>query len=84
MTAPIPVDVEVDRTRTDRRLPHAFHWQGKRVLIRSWGRAWDDEDGYHVLVMAESGRVFELLHLPERDTWELIDPPTMFPPRSAV
>ena len=74
-----PVEVEADRTLDGILRPRAFHWEGRRVAVRSWGRAWDDEAGRHILVMSESGRVFELGYDPLTAAWRLIDRPTMFP-----
>ena len=82
MSGKQPVEVEAERFRGGRLLPRAFLWLGRRVVIRSWGRDWDEADGRHLLVMAESGRVFELVHRP--GAWALVDRPTIFPPPSAA
>jgi len=79
MNAESSLEVEAEGTPEGRLHPRAFQWQGRRVVIRSWGRKWDDASGRHVLVMSESGRVFELVHQPEEGAWRLIDRPTMFP-----
>jgi hypothetical protein len=73
-----PVEVEADRTLDGVLRPRAFHWEGRRFAVRSWGRTWDDDDGHHILVMVESGRVFELGYAPLTAAWRLIDRPTMF------
>ena len=79
MSIGTPVEVEAEGTPEGGLHPRAFHWQGRRVVIRSWGRKWEDAAGWHVLVMAEAGRVFELVHRPEDGAWRLIDRPMMFP-----
>lgn len=84
MTTESPVDVEAVPAADGHLHPVAFTWEGRRTVIRSWGRIWDDAAGRHMLVMAASGRVFELLHQPEQGTWRLVDRPTMFPPSTAA
>jgi hypothetical protein len=76
-----PVEVEADRMLDGVLRPRAFQWEGRRVTVRSWGRTWNDDAGRHILVMAESGQVFELGHDPLTSAWRLIDRPTMFPAR---
>jgi hypothetical protein len=79
-----PVEVEADLTPDGLLRPRAFHWEGRRVAVRSWGRTWDDGAGRHVLVMSESGRVYELGYDPLTAAWRLIDRPMMFAPRPRV
>ncbi len=83
MSIDSPVEVEAEAALDGSLHPTAFRWKGRRVVIRSWGRTWDDTAGRHLLVMAESGRVFELLQRPEDGAWRLIDRPTMFPAGSS-
>jgi hypothetical protein len=73
-----PVEVEADRTLDGLLRPRAFRWEGRRIAVRSWGRTWDDDDGRHILVMSESGRVFELGYEPLTAAWRLIHRPAMF------
>lgn len=81
MSEATPVEVETKPTSPGTLRPVAFRWQGRRLVVRSWGRTWDDAAGRHILVMVESGRVFELMHRPAEGAWQLVDLPTMFPPR---
>ncbi|HSB90694.1 MAG TPA: hypothetical protein VLD63_11785 [Anaerolineales bacterium] len=84
MSRESPVEVEAELAADGHLHPVAFTWQGRRTVIRSWGRIWDDAAGRHMLVMAESGRVFELVHEPKGGTWRLVENPAMFPPRSGA
>ncbi len=51
-------------------LPTRFTWQGAAFPIRSTGRNWTDEDGFHILCEIKSGEVFELIFLESRG-WSL-------------
>lgn len=84
MSSESPVDVEAELAADGRLHPVAFTWEGGRIVIRSWGRIWDSAAGRHMLVMAASGRVFELVHQTEEGTWQLVDRPTMFPPSTVA
>ena len=52
---------------------HAFNWQEKDIQIVSSGRQWEDELGWHVLVMDIKNQVFELLERPD-GRWYLRPP----------
>jgi hypothetical protein len=53
------------RFETDGRLRVlAFERRGRRVDVAASGRQWDAEDGRHILVMAPSEKVYELLYQP--------------------
>ncbi len=41
--------------------PIRFLWQGKNYRVETTGRDWEDEQGFHVLVMIQGGQVFELV-----------------------
>ncbi len=41
--------------------PMRFTWNGTDYLVESTGRAWDDEEGRHVLVMVPGRQAFELV-----------------------
>jgi hypothetical protein len=54
-------------------IPLRFTFQGKTHQVDSVGRAWRDETGWHILCMAGSTDVFELIFTPNL-TWEVRPP----------
>ncbi|MBN2550895.1 MAG: hypothetical protein JXB15_17155 [Anaerolineales bacterium] len=59
--------------------PLRFTWQGGVYPVTSTGRRWQDESGYHILVMAPGPvpggeQVYELLFALERACWYLKSP----------
>lgn len=54
--------------------PSQFSWHGKIYHVKSTGREWEDEDGYHVLCMIADGQVFELIFHLKPAGW-LVRPP---------
>ncbi len=52
----------------------AFERRGRRVEVAASGRQWDAGDGRHVLVMAPSEEVYELLYqaAPAGAAWRLV------------
>jgi hypothetical protein len=52
----------------------AFERRGRRVEVASSGRQWDASDGRHILVMAPSEKVYELLYQPALagSPWRLV------------
>ncbi len=47
--------------------PLQFTWNGSIYQVESVGRHWLDDDGQHVLVMAVSGQIYELIL--KKDDW---------------
>jgi hypothetical protein len=41
-------------------VPSSVRWNGVTLAIIDHGRRWQHDDGIHMLVMVEDGRVFEL------------------------
>ena len=52
-------------------IPLRFTWRGATYEITSWGRRWTAIDGEHSLVMAATGRMFELVYRPQDGDWYL-------------
>ena len=52
--------------------PLRFTWRGREHTIASWGRCWQAADGEHFLVMAASGRMFELVQRAQDGDWFLL------------
>lgn len=72
----IPDEVIARWTSDGKMLPQRFTWQGQTYLVESVGRAWQDEDGSHTLVMVPGGQVFRLSFHPGRG-WRLRPPRRM-------
>lgn len=53
-------EVEAHYTPDGWPVPAHLRWQGVTLRIVDHGRRWRAEDGIHLLVMVEDGRVFEL------------------------
>ncbi len=51
--------------------PLRFTWKERSYLVESTGRRWTGVDGQHILVMAISGELFELLFAPAEGRWYL-------------
>ena len=75
-TMSIPTAVEARFEEDGRLIPLAFHWQGQRMPITSWGRTWvtgqGDKKFYHYLVMTVGERVCELTFEPRSLCWHVI------------
>ncbi len=54
--------------------PAQFVWQNRTYPVKSTGRSWEDEQGLHVLCMADGSRVFELVFRLQPAGW-LLKPP---------
>ena len=56
-----------------------FNWNGRDYVVESQGRQWQAENGRHVLVSTQSGRMFELLYMPGDGRWFMArsQPPRM-------
>jgi len=52
--------------------PLRFRWRGGIYQVEATGRRWQEQDGCHILVMVESGRMFELLFSSWESRWYLI------------
>ena len=51
--------------------PLRFTWKGRSYLVESTGRRWMAADGLHILIMAGSGDMFELVFAPNESRWYL-------------
>jgi hypothetical protein len=69
-----PVEVAARWKHEGRFEPSQFSLRGKRYRIESTGRAWEDEEGYHVLCMVSGGQVYELVFHLKPAGW-LVRPP---------
>jgi hypothetical protein len=54
--------------------PLRFCWRGGVFPVASTGRRWQEQDGYHILVMVASGQIFELLFSGLENRWYLVRP----------
>ena len=54
--------------------PTQFQWQEQMYRVESTGRAWEDENGLHVLCMVLGGQVFELVFRLQPAGWWLRPP----------
>lgn len=61
LTTTQPIAVEFSDQGMDALRIRAFDWQGKRIVIQSIGRRWQDARGEHYLAMSYQGKVFELI-----------------------
>ncbi|MGD8397881.1 MAG: hypothetical protein PVG11_03415 [Anaerolineae bacterium] len=68
-----PVSVEARERPDGRLLPSAFSWQGRRYVIRSWGREGPDSGrtGYCYLVQTAGPESWELCHDATSGAWTL-------------
>lgn len=55
-----PVEVTAHWDGEGNVTPREFTWKGARYPVESTGRSWIDLAGFHVLVMATAGHVYEL------------------------
>jgi hypothetical protein len=53
-------EVEATFTAEGQPLPHSMQWEGETLPVAERGRRWHTEDGLHMLVLVDDGRVFEL------------------------
>jgi len=51
--------------------PLQFTWEGRPYLVDGIGRRWQDAAGAHVLALAQSGDVFELIFQAVERRWFL-------------
>jgi hypothetical protein len=42
--------------------PVCLIWQSKRLSVADYGRQWQADDGWHLLILVANGQVFELLY----------------------
>jgi hypothetical protein len=73
MKEPIAVEARFERDGTLR--PLSFDWKGRRYLVESQGRQWEEKDVQHFLVMVGEDQVFELAYFPSENQWKLIRSP---------
>lgn len=42
--------------------PTCLMWKGQERIVIDYGRHWQNEDGWHLLIRVADGNVFELLY----------------------
>ena len=50
-------------------IPLSLVWQGQRYELDNTGRQWQASDGWHILTMTASGRMFELVYIAAERRW---------------
>ncbi len=66
-----PIEVTVRFDLQGQITPLRFTWKRRSYLVESTGRRWNGADGQHILVMGNSGELFELLFAPGEGRWYL-------------
>jgi hypothetical protein len=69
-----PVEVTAKFTPEGRITPLKFCRQDRQYQVESTERRWQEQNGYHILVMAASGQIFELLFSRLESRWYLVCP----------
>lgn len=67
----IPIEVTARFSRQGEIIPKDFFWQNIRYPVISTGRHWQDEKGYHILVMTPDQVVHELVFITGEMAWYL-------------
>jgi len=67
----VPIEVTARFFRDGNIIPKDFYWQNTQYPVISTGRHWQDEKGYHILVMTPGELVHELIFLPAELCWYL-------------
>lgn len=75
MKSKLPVEVVSKFDARGTVIPLQFTWQGRSYPVESIGRRWVNGDGQHILVMAPSGKTFELLYIHSEERWYLARSP---------
>jgi hypothetical protein len=65
------VEVTARFEKDGRVVPLYLVWQGHRYTIDNTGRQWQASDGWHILTMTASGRMFELVFMAAENRWLL-------------
>ena len=65
------IDVTVRFQSSGRIEPLSFMSAGRLYPIESSGRSWNDEQGFHILVMVMGSHVCELVFTPSDLSWYL-------------
>jgi|GEM_PF-436224 len=66
-----PVEVNARFDDQGQARPLQFTWDGRSYLVEGIGRRWQDAVGAHVLALAQSGDVFELIFQAAERRWFL-------------
>jgi hypothetical protein len=69
-----PVEVTVRYDVKGKAYPEQFVWKRQPYQVTSTGRRWQDEAGWHVLVMTAQARTYELVFDPPALRWYLKTP----------
>jgi len=59
-------------------LPQSFHWRGRRLLVLSHGRRWEQDGLLHFLVQDDRQGTYELAFDPLEGRWSLLRSPLDF------
>jgi hypothetical protein len=65
------VEVTARFEKDGKVVPLYLVWQGHRYTIDNTGRQWQTPDGWHILTMTASGRMFELVFIAVENRWLL-------------
>ena len=66
-----PVEVIARFDDQGQARPLQFTWEDRSYLVDGIGRRWQDANGEHVLALAQSGDVFELIFQAAERRWFL-------------
>jgi hypothetical protein len=66
-----PAEVTARFDQEGRVYPMKFALHNQTFHVESVGRSWQDDNGYHILVMAAGDRVFELIFSVDETRWYL-------------
>lgn len=65
------IEVTAHFDKDGKVIPLHLVWRGQRYTIDNIGRQWQAPDGLHILGMAPSGRMFELVFVSAENRWLL-------------
>jgi hypothetical protein len=66
-----PIEVTARFAANGAIIPLQFTWKGGTYHVESTGRYWRDDLGYHILVMAFSEKIYELIFISEEGRWSM-------------
>ena len=66
-----PLEVTAHFDQHGKITPVDFTWEGQKFHVDTTGRHWEDESGFHILVMVPSDQVFEIIYVPSEARWYL-------------
>jgi hypothetical protein len=72
------ITVETRLNADGELLPQCFHWRGRRLLVLSHGRRWEEAGQLHFLVQDDRQGTYELAFEPSEGRWSLLRSPQDF------